>query len=457
MKDIALKTCENTSIYITEDGMRHLGAVIGTIEYRENYVTQKVNNWLDELNMLCDIARIEPQAAYSCFVSGYKHKLTCIMRTIPNISHLLEKIDALILTKFIPAITGGIYVNPDEHYLLSLPAKYGGLGLPIFSELADTEFQNSQIMSENLRNKIIEQERASSQQHDKKIKENKNNIRRSKQACHHSILQRLRNDMSDEQRRLNEINRQQGASTWLTTLSIKEEGYTVNKNCFWYLLRLRYGWQLQRLPTTLDHALSCKKGGFISLRHNQIRDLTANLLKTICHDVLIEPTLQQLTRESLHERTANITDDARLDIATRGFWISGQRAFFDIRVFNRISRRYESQELNKAYEINEREKKRQYNERILEVEHGSFTPLVTTALGGMGREASKFYSHLSESIAEKRKERYSVIKNSISRKISFALVSCVCMCVRGSRSIYPLREIDLENDPRTSEIEVHIS
>ena len=41
-----------------------------------------------------------------------------------------------------------------------------------------------------------------------------------------------------------------------------------------------------------------------------------------------------------------------------------------------MARRYGSQELNKAYEMNGREKKRQYNERILEVEHGSFTPLV---------------------------------------------------------------------------------
>ena len=135
MKDITLKTFENTGINIAEDGKHHLGAVIGTIEYRENYVTQKVNNWLDELKMLCDIARIEPQAAYSCFVIGYKHKLTHIMRTIPNISHQLEKIDELILTKFIPAITSGMYVNPDERYLLS----FGGLGLPIFSELAGIE------------------------------------------------------------------------------------------------------------------------------------------------------------------------------------------------------------------------------------------------------------------------------------------------------------------------------
>ena len=153
---------------------------------------------------------------------------------------------------------------------------------------------------------------------------------------------------------------------------------------------------------------------------------------------MIEPTLQQLTGESLNERTANITDEEHVDIGTRGFWISGQQVFFDIRVFNPITQRYGSQELTKAYEINEREKKRQYNERILEVEHASFTPLVMTTLGGIGRKATKFYSRLSESIAEKRKERYNVIKNWISWKISFALVNCVCMCVRGSKSIYSL-------------------
>ena len=182
----------------------------------------------------------------------------------------------------------------------------------------------------------------------------------------------------------------------------------------------------------MDHALSCKKRGIISLCHNQIRDLTANLLKIMCHDVLIEPTLQQLTGKSLHERTANITDEVRVDIAARGFWISGQQAFFDIRVFNPMAQRYGSQELTKAYQINECEKKRQYNEGILGVEHGSFTPLVMTALGGMGREASKFYSCLLESIVKKRKERYSVIKSWISRKMLFALVKCLCMCVRGS-------------------------
>ena len=52
MKDIALKTFVNTGIYIIEDVKYHMGAVISSIEYRENCVTQKVNTWLDESNML---------------------------------------------------------------------------------------------------------------------------------------------------------------------------------------------------------------------------------------------------------------------------------------------------------------------------------------------------------------------------------------------------------------------
>ena len=76
----------------------------------------------------------------------------------------------------------------------------------------------------------------------------------------------------------------------------------------------------------------------------------------------------------------------RVDIAARGFWISGQWEFFDIRVLNPTARWYGSQELTKTYEKNEREMKRQYNERILEIEHGSFPPFVMAALGGIGRQ-----------------------------------------------------------------------
>ena len=77
-------------------------------------------------------------------------------------------------------------------------------------------------------------------------------------------------------------------------------------------------------------------------------------------------------------------------------------AFFDVRVFKPNAKRYINHTLSKSYEINEKEKKKCYNERILQVEHEGFTPLVMSATGGMGRECKEFYSRLSEIVAQKR-------------------------------------------------------
>ena len=58
--------------------------------------------------------------------------------------------------------------------------------------------------------------------------------------------------------------------------------------------------------------------------------------------------------------------------------------------------------LKKTYKINEKEKKRAYNEPVQEIGHGSFSPIVMFASGGMARECNTFYSCLSEMIDEKR-------------------------------------------------------
>ena len=170
-----------------------------------------------------------------------------------------------------------------------------------------------------------------------------------------------------------------------------------------------YGeWQLSRIPANcecgsnfdIEHALNCKKGGFVSLRHNNLRNVTASLLQEVCKNVTIEPLLQKLTGEQTNSCIK--TDEARLDISARGFWEAYQQAFFDIRVFNPIAKRYANQSLRKMFEINEKEKKKCYNERIMQVEHGTFTPLIFSAMGGFGRECNKFYNRLGLMISDKR-------------------------------------------------------
>ena len=274
-------------------------------------------------------------------------------------------------------------------------------------------------------------------------------------------MTKLKENMNHEKIRLFDLSMESGASIWLTTLPLKDEGFILNKQSFWDLIRFRYGWSLKRLPELcecgnkfdVDHALSCKKGGFVSLRHNQIRNITAVLLKEVSPDVHVEPPLQEITGESFHQTTSNTSEEARLDVAARSFWQTGQMTFFDVRVFNPIARRYVSQELSKCYESNEKEKKRQYNERVLQVEHGTFTPLVLSATGGMGRECAKFYNRLAELISEKRKQNYSLIVSWIRRKICFALLGSICSCLRGSRSLFNQRlESSISCDAITSEI-----
>ena len=78
--------------------------------------------------------------------------------------------------------------------------------------------------------------------------------------------------------------------------------------------------------------MSCKKGGLVSIRHNDIRDLTAKILREVCNDVEVEAKLIPLTDEQLQYRSAVTRDEARLDIRARSFWVRDQEAFLDIRV-----------------------------------------------------------------------------------------------------------------------------
>ena len=57
-------------------------------------------------------------------------------------------------------------------------------------------------------------------------------------------------------------------------------------------------------------------GGLIFQRHNELRDLEADLLRLICNGVDWEPGLQDITGEGLN-RGANSTPDARLYILAR--------------------------------------------------------------------------------------------------------------------------------------------
>ena len=173
----------------------------------------------------------------------------------------------------------------------------------------------------------------------------------------------------------------------------------------------------------------------MSIWHNDLHDLTARIVSKVCKDAEVEPILLPLSGEELHGRTTNWSKEARLDIRAWGFWNRGQKAFFDIRVFDPNACRYLNKSLQQCHATSEHEKKRLYNELVLQVDHWTFTPLVFSIYSSMGRECNMFYSWLFQLISDKGNLLKLITMNWIRTKVCFALLKLSLLCLWGSRMV----------------------
>ena len=159
--------------------------------------------------------------------------------------------------------------------------------------------------------------------------------------------------------------------------------------------------------------------------HDNIRDFEARLLAQVCKDIEVEPPLQDLSNERL-PRSANKIPDARLDLRARGFRRRGQNAYFDIRVTNVSAASQITAPLQSVLKKHENEKKRKYNARVMQVDSGSFTPLVFSTVGSMGPETAAYHKALAERIAQQKDERYSDVISYIRTMLSSLSVKSLC-------------------------------
>ena len=79
---------------------------------------------------------------------------------------------------------------------------------------------------------------------------------------------------------------------------------------------------------------------------------------------------------------------------------------------------------------------------MLEIEHGTFTPLVMDTNGGMGKECTTFLTSLAQQLAEKQNEEDGIIVSWIRACLSFEILKSAILCVRGSRA--PFRKNESE-------------
>jgi len=112
----------------------------------------------------------------------------------------------------------------------------------------------------------------------------------------------------------------------LTTLPLQEYRFVLHKSAFHNALALRYDWSPFRTfslcacgsSVSVKHTLSCLKVRLPSLRHIDIRELTASLLPEVCSQVIVEPELQPVSNPDEYS-TLNTQDGAHLDVAMNDF------------------------------------------------------------------------------------------------------------------------------------------
>ena len=316
---------KNYNVNITSEGRPYLDASLGNENFINSYMSNMVTEWQNELQVLCKIGKTQPHAA---FTHGLVYKFNFMCKTTPNIEDFLQPLEDCIRFNFIPSLCGRAPPNDVERKLLALPARLGRLGLVNPTSLSSLEYQASVKVTSPLCELILHSEK-----HDKFTAANtqisaKGEIIKLKCNSLSSCASELKFSLPNSLQHAMALAQEKGASSWLTTIPLKEFGFTLHKGAFRDSLALRYGWQPANFPTncsysslfSVEHALSCPKGGIPSLGHNEVRDLTANLMAEVCHNVSIEPHLQPLSGEDLHGASANTEAGARLDVAACGFW-----------------------------------------------------------------------------------------------------------------------------------------
>jgi hypothetical protein len=203
--------------------------------------------------------------------------------------------------------------------------------------------------------------------------------------------------------------------TWLTTMPNRLNATELSADEFRDSLRLRLGLAPLGLPDRCDgcghrfslgHAMTCKKGGLVLLRHNDVvaewHHLCAQALPPSA--VSDEPLIYSARGGNAGAAApgAEPPPELRGDVGVHGFWRRGATAIFDVRVTDTDAPYHRGQDPHKILAKHEKEKKDKYVDACL-VRRRTFTPLVFSVDGLRGTEASAATKKLASRLSAKWK------------------------------------------------------
>ena len=344
---------------------------------------------------------------------------------------------------FLPALLGLEEISDGLRALTCLPVKQAGLALPNPCETIKSNHDASTLICSHLIASIRGSQDFCPLTHNKVLTDGKAELADRRQADNEAKFDKLMPTFPVESRRTFTRGKETGA--WLSVTPSIINGTDLSAQEFRDVYCLRYRQKLQHLPShcdgcnstfTVQHALSCKKGGLVIGRHNEIAgELLYLCQKAFKHSaVRDEPSIlcHGTKKSKTQDEDAPEANNDRGDLIIRGFWQSSTYCVVDVRVTDTDAKSYQDKEPSKILAAQEKAKKKQYLEPCL-AQRRHFTPFVASTDGLLGKEANFFAKRLVVVLAEKWNKPYSQVCGFVKARLSIALVRATHVCIRGSR------------------------
>jgi hypothetical protein len=432
--------------FIFRTGSRYVGGFVGDDEAKQAWLEPQIQQWVDGVEKLAKVARRFPQTAYAGLAKSLQMEWTYLQRVMPGLEDVLDPIEDAIKSSFLPALFGEDEPNlTDLRAQLALSVKKAGLGVPIPRETACSNHEASKGITKVLTKSLVEGSDLNTVAYSERASSVRRECRKARLKDEDRKLG-LIIDSSSSKQVARRMERAKETGAWLTATPDRLNGTELSAEEFRDSLRLRFGLSPLSLPQrcegckqrfTVEHAMSCKKGGLIMLRHNELSAEWSSLCAQGLSPSAVsdEPLIhngQGRPAGGSNQRT-EVAPELRGDVAAHGFWRRGTTAVFDIRVTDTDAPSNRGSAPKAILARHEEEKKKKYLPAC-ERQRKHFTPLVFSVDGLMGAEADAARKRLASRLASRWKRAYSQVCGYVRSRLAIALVRSTSRCLRWDRN-----------------------
>ena len=430
-------------------GQRYVGGFIGSPRMQERWLKPMVSKWVGGVEKLAKVAQRYPQAAYAGLVNCLQAEWQYLCRVEPGVGTHLAPVEAALRNKFIPALLGTTDPTTDElRLLIAQGVKQGGLAIRNPVETAERLYQTSKEATDLLVQSLLSNSLLDNEAHAGCVRAAGNAARKERVADGAAVVESVGQQKGPKVRKRLERMKETGA--WLAAIPDRLSGTVLSYQEWHDNISLRYGWTPNGLPRTCDgcgagftveHGLNCKKGGLVSLRHNDECDEWAHLCGLALGNsrVTTEPLIFYGDGMRVHQGPGSTTnghslgEEARGDVSAHGFWQRARSTVFDVRITDTDAKSYGNCDSAKLLERFAQQKRNTYEAACLE-RRKDFTPLCYSVDGMPCKAAKAAERRLASLLSAKWGRQYSEMVNFIRTRMSLSVVRSNTLLLRSERA-----------------------